>query len=98
MHTTKRTSERHGVTGLCEHFDVAGFADLAGSVAYWAAAVFTALEAHPAVEHLTASTAVCGAGLLLVQKGVDEEVDGPLVLTLQRLGHGLKKEKKLFIK
>lgn len=62
------TSKRHGGASLCEHFDAAGLSDLADIIANGVAAFFLTPEAHPTVKHLTASTAICLDGLLLVQK------------------------------
>ena len=82
------TSEGHGGPRLGVHLDVAGPAHLADVVAHRVAAALAAAEAHAAVEHLVAAAAVGLGRRPLVQQGVDEQVDGALVLTLHRVRDG----------
>lgn len=90
------TFERHGVTSLCEHFNAAGFANLAGIIANRVAAIFVTLKAHPTVKHLTASTAICCTSLLFVQKRVNEQVDGTFMLTFDGRIHGFVEKRARF--
>lgn len=76
------TSERHGGSCLGVHLNVARLADLADAVAHRVAAAFPAAQAHPAVEHVVAATSVRLGRFLLVQQGVDEQVNRTLVFTL----------------
>ena len=82
------TSEGHGGPRLGVHLDVAGLADLADVVAHRVAAALAAAEAHATVEHLVAAAAVRLWRRLLVQQGVDEQVDGALVLALHGVCDG----------
>ena len=74
-------SERHGGPGLGVQFDATGLANLADIVAHGVTVVLAAAEAHSAVEHIVAPAAVRHAGLLLVDQGVDEQVNGTLMGT-----------------
>lgn len=82
------TSEGHGRSRLGVHLNVARLADFADVVAHRVAAAFATPEAHSAVKCLAAAASVGPGGVLLVQQGVDEEVDGALVLTLHGVGDG----------
>lgn len=76
------TSERHGSPCLGVHLPVAGLADLADVVAHRVAAAFAAVQAQAAVKHVVAGTPVGLGRFLLVQEGVDEQVNRALVFTL----------------
>ena len=75
------------VAGLEEHLGAAGHADLVDVVAQLVAAVLPAAQAHALVEGLSGVAAVRHALLLRVQQRVDEQVDGALVRTLDKLVH-----------
>lgn len=82
------TSERHGAPCLGVHLHASRPADLADPVAHRVAPVLAAVETHAAVEGVAAAAPVGRDGVLLVQKGVDEQMDGALVFTLHRIGDG----------
>lgn len=82
------TSERHARSRLGVHLNVARLADLADAVAHRVAASLAATEAHSAVKGVAAAASVGPGRVLLVQQGVDEEVDGALVLAIHGVGDG----------
>lgn len=82
------TSERHGASCLGEHLDTSCLPDFVDFVAHGVAAVFATLEAHATVEHVIAPAAVRPASFLLVQQGIDEQMDGPLMLASDGIIHG----------
>lgn len=79
------TFVRHHSTGLKIHLCTAGRADLVDVVAELVAAVLPAAEAQSLVKGLFGVAAVGHALLLGVEKGVDEQVDGALVGTFDKL-------------
>lgn len=81
-------SERHGVFGLGVHLDAACHANLSDVVAHGVTVVLAAAEAHSAVEHIVAPAAICHAGLLLIDQGVDEQVNGTLMGTSGNVSDG----------
>lgn len=81
------TFVRHHVAGLEVHRSAAGQTDLVDVVAKLVAAVLPAAEAQAFVEGLLGVAAVGHALPLGVQQGVDEQVDGALVGTLDQLVH-----------
>lgn len=82
------TSERHGCSRLGVHLNVAPLADFADVVAHRVAAALATTEAHSTVKRLAAAASVGLGRILLIQQGVDEEVDGALVFTLHGVGDG----------
>lgn len=82
------TSERHGRSRLGVHLNVARLADFADVVAHRVAAALAATEAQSAVKGVAAAASVGLGRVLLVQQGVDEEVDGALVFALHGVGDG----------
>lgn len=82
------TSEGHGRSRLGVHLNVARLADFADVVAHRVAAALATPEAHSAVKCLAAAAPVGPGRVLLVQHGVDEEVDGALVLALHGVVDG----------
>ncbi len=81
------TFVRHHITGLQVHLGAAGPADLVDVVAELVAAVFPAAEAQTLVEGLLGVAAIGQALLLSVQQRVDEQVDGALMGTFDKLVH-----------
>lgn len=77
----------HHFTGLQVHLGAAGAADLDDVVAELVAAVLSATEAQTFVEGFLGVAAVCKALLIGVQQRVDEQVDGALVGTFDKLVH-----------
>lgn len=91
MHTAKSyqlfTFVWHHISGLHVHLAVLSVPHLGNIIAHLVAAVLTAAQAHTFVESLLGVTAVCHAVLVLVDKGVNEEVDGTLMGTFYNLVH-----------
>lgn len=81
------TFVRHHFTGLEVHLSAAGHADLVDVVAELVAAVLPAAEAQTLVKGLFRVATVGHALLLGVQQRVDEQVDGALVGTFDKLVH-----------
>lgn len=81
------TFVRHHFTSLEVHRGATGRADLVDVVAERVAAVLPAAQAHPLVEGVFGVAAVGHALLLVVEQGVDEQVDGALVGTFDELVH-----------
>lgn len=81
------TFVRHHFTGLEVHLSAAGHADLVDVVAELVAAVLSAAEAQTLVKGLFGVATVGHALLLGVQQRVDEQVDGALVGTFDKLVH-----------
>lgn len=77
----------HHVTRLEIHLGTAGGADLIDVVAELVAAVLSAAEAQALVEGLFGVATVGHALLLDVQQRVNEEMDGALMGTLDKLVH-----------
>lgn len=77
----------HHVTSLEVHLAAAGRADLVDVVAQLVAAVLAAAQAQALVEGVFGIAAVGHALLLGVQQRVDEQVDGALVGTFDKLVH-----------
>ena len=81
------TFVRHHFARFEVHLGAAGRADLVDVVAELVAAVLPAAEAQAFVEGLLGVAAEGCALLVGVEQGVDEEVDGALVGTLDQLIH-----------
>lgn len=77
----------HHFTSLEVHGGATGRANLVDVVAELVAAVLPAAEAHPLVEGVFGVAAIGHALLLVVEQGVDEQVDGAFMGTFDELVH-----------
>lgn len=84
----------HHFTSLEVHRCAARRADLVDVVAELVAAVLPAAEAHPLVEGVLGVAAIGHALPLVVQQGVDEQVDGALVGAFDELVHVCNAQKR----
>lgn len=77
----------HHLTCLKVHPGAPGFLDLVDVVAQLVAAVLAAAEAQALVKRFFGAAAVSQALLILIHKGVDEQVHRALMRTFHQLVH-----------